>query len=125
MTVAQPYLANALCNHIFRGSAYSMPTTLGLALFTGSVECTGAGYARVNVIGSGNWTNPVNGNVLNVSIIAFAAATGPWGIIDHYGLYDALTSGNLLIYDLLQTSRQVNQGDTFEFPASQLEVAIG
>jgi hypothetical protein len=125
MTVAQPYLANALMNHIFRASAYSMPTTLGLALFTGTVECTGGAYARVNVIGSSNWTAPVNGAILNVNAIDFAAATSPWGIIDHYGLFDALTGGDLLIYDALQLSRQVNQGDIFNFPANQLELAIG
>src|SRR5579863_4856504 len=125
MSVAQPYLSNALINHIFRGTAYSMPSHLGLALFTGSVECTGSGYVRVDVIGSGNWTVPSTGSTLNVAVIPFAPATGPWGIIDHYGIYDALTGGNFLIYDALQLSRQVNSGDIFEFPASQLEIAIG
>lgn len=122
MSVIQPYLANALMNHIFRQTAFTMPSHAALALFVGAVEVTGGGYARQDMIGTSPWNPPSSGLITNTGLISFPAATTAWGQVDHFGFYDALTGGNLLWYDILQTARIVNPGDVFEFAIAQIQL---
>lgn len=118
MSAIQPYLANALFNHMFRGSSYTMPTDTLVALFTGAIEVAGGSYVRQSCHGSGNWTSPINGAGTNVNPVTFPVATTPWGTVDHYGLFDQ--SGNLLVYDVLLVSKVVGTGDQFIVAAGQL-----
>jgi hypothetical protein len=122
MSVIQPFLSSALINHIFRASAYTMPTHLGVALFVGAVEVTGGAYARQDTIGSTKWSAPVSGLTQNSLAIIYPTATAAWGVVDHYGIYDQVTAGNLLIFDALTVSRTINIGDIFEFAPGQLQI---
>ena len=58
-------------------------------------------------------------------------ATADWGIIGWVGIYDALTSGNLVAYQNLQksdfstsTTKTVNDGDIFKFNASTIKIQL-
>lgn len=115
------YLENAIIGHIFRGAAYTAPTTLYVGLFTaapgeagGGTEVSGGSYARVAVANSAaEWAAPVagNGTTSNLNAITFPAPTGDWGQATHWAIFDAATAGNQLINEALTTPKTINNGD--------------
>lgn len=123
------YLAHALINHIFRNTAYTSPgTSIYAALYTSDptvddagAEVSGGSYAR-NQISA--WDAPTDGATANTSLEAWAAATANWGTVSHVGLRDASTVGNLLFFGALGSSKIVNNGDTFQFAAGDLDVSV-
>lgn len=126
----QPYLANALFNHIFRAVSFTAPSHCYIALFINGIEVSGGGYARQDCHGSGAWTSPSNGAGSNVAAITFPVASAPWGTVDSYGIYDASSGGNLMIFDTLKDAggtaapKPIAQGDQFIWPANQFIQAI-
>jgi hypothetical protein len=92
----------------------AMPTlpTAYLALFTampaddgtGGTECTGGSYARKILAGSdfGSAAGTAPSSITNSGLaITFVTPTADWGVVVGWGLYDALTTGNLLWSDWL------------------------
>lgn len=80
----------------------------------GGTEASGGSYARVAVApADANWSAPdaTGGVSANVSAVTFPAPTANWGTITHFGIYDRATSGNLLAWAALTTSKSVNNGD--------------
>ena len=64
------------------------------------------GYARSLIGQSGSsatqvMSNPANGSTQNNSIIFFPEATASWGTITYFGLYNAATGGQLVLYGAL------------------------
>ncbi len=99
-----------------------------IALFTaapddtgGGTEVTGGSYARKIVTAGFTVTN---GHADNTSDITFVQATADWGTITHMGIFDAITSGNLLFHAALTESRAVNNGGQFKFLATDLDIDI-
>lgn len=94
------FLRNALMSHAFKGTAYTQPTNLYVALSTadpkddnsGLAEPAGNGYARVAF---NTWTISAN-TASNNGAVTFPQATGSWGTIAFTAVFDALTLGNLL-----------------------------
>lgn len=115
------YLEDEVIKHIFRTGSFTKPTGLHVALFTaapgeagGGTEVTGGSYARVNLApGDANWaaTSGGNGTTSNAAAITFPAPTANWGTVTHWGVFDASTGGNLLIYAALTVSKTINNGD--------------
>lgn len=115
------YLEDEVIKHIFRTGSFTKPTGLHVALFTaapgeagGGTEVTGGSYARVNhAPGDANWaaTSGGNGTTSNAAAITFPAPTANWGTVTHWGVFDASTGGNLLIYAALTVSKTINNGD--------------
>ena len=146
MSAMSNYLENVLIDHIFRATSYTMPTNIYIALCTttpvagntGSTisEPSGGSYARMpyNPSSSSNWeatqggvsgaSSGSSGLTSNHTSIAFPAATGVWGTITAVAICDALTSGNLLFFGTLASSKPINSGDTFTFNANQLSVTF-
>jgi hypothetical protein len=124
------YAENAICNHLFRNSALTSPTTVYLALFTAvsdaeagtGTEVSGGSYARVAI----TFGAPSNGVITNSSAVTFPAASGNWGTISHAAIMDALTTGNCLsiIKALTGGSVAVNTPDVFEIAAGQLSFTV-
>ena len=86
-------------------------------------EPTGGGYIRVQTASS-DW-NTANGGLLdNAADIDFTAATGDWGTLTHFALFDAGTGGNLLAYGTLTNAKTVSSGDTVRFAAGELNVTL-
>lgn len=129
------HLSDALLNHVFRNSSYTSPgTSIYVALFTavadgeaGSVtEVTGGSYAREQVTA---WDAPSNAagggrEIANTNTISFTEATGSWGTVTHFGVYDDSSAGNLLCYSALDNSRAISSGETAEFAAGALTIAL-
>lgn len=135
MAALTNYLENKLIDHIFQSTAFTSPATLYVALFTavtdgeaGTVtEVSGGSYARVAVTANlSNWSDATgnNGTTSNVNTVTFPAATADWGTVTHFGIYDASTAGNLLIYATLTASRNITNGSTPSFAAGALTVQI-
>lgn len=141
---ASDYLENAIIDHLFRSRTFAKPAALYVALFTaapsdagGGTEVAGGGYARVNLApADANWSatqggvagnsSGTSGQTGNAAIITYPAPSGAWGTVTHFGIFDALTGGNLLIWDALTTPRTIANGDpapTFQVAALQITVA--
>lgn len=130
MSQMSDYLEQAIINHIFRGTTFTAPTTLYIALYTaapsdsgGGTEVSGNAYARVAVTcNTTNWSAPgVGGSTSNSVAITFPTATGSWGSIVAIGILDASSGGNLLIW-LTQSSTTVSSGQTAKFDPTTLSV---
>ena len=109
------YAANkvlqALCgkaqNLTLGQTAYvALSTTTPTAAGGNVTEPVGNGYARV-MLGNYNQSytqkmgTPSGGAISNEEIVYYPEATGSWGTITHFCIYDAPTNGNLLAFGAL------------------------
>jgi len=112
MTGFSDYLAQAILNYsVAKTTVPTMPSNVFVALFTavgidagtGFTEVSGNAYARVSTAGA-NWnaaSASAPSTISNSATITFPTATGSWGTVIAFGVYDASTSGNLLFWDYL------------------------
>jgi hypothetical protein len=124
------YTENLVLNFLFTTNTATRPTAWYVGLFTaapsdtgGGTEVSGSGYVRKvtgTITVSGTATTATNS-----AAIEFAAASGgDWGTITHAAIFDAETSGNMLAWAPLTTSRTINDGDVFRIPASSLTITL-
>lgn len=125
MSKASNYLENAILNHFFRNTSTTSPTTVYIALYTSDptdadtgTEVSGGSYARQAV----TFSAPSNGVISNSSTITFPVATANWGTITHFGIRDASTGGNLLVYGAFETAKTINAGDQLIINPGDLQV---
>ena len=120
------FLETEILDHVFAGAAYTAPSTLYLGLFTsapgetgGGTELSGSAYVRkaIAFTTSGDTTS-------NNAAVEFPTATGSWGTVTHIGVFDALTSGNLMVYATLTASKTVASGDVFRVPSGDLDITL-
>lgn len=122
------YLGNKILDAVLGDTPYDAPNTLYLALFTATptpsttgTECTGGSYGRVAITNDDtNFPDAVSKVKSNGVALTFATASASWGTVVAVGLFDASTSGNLLVYVTLTTPRLVSSGDTPTFSIGQL-----
>ena len=110
------------------GSA-TRPTAWYVALYTaapsdsgGGTEVSGSGYTRQSVTFDAA-TSP-GGTTSNSGDVSFTAAGGNWGTITHIGIFDASSAGNLLWHGAMTASKVVNDGDTLQFSAGNIDLTI-
>jgi len=126
MSSFSDYLENKVLAHVFGATAYTAPTTLYIALYTvaptdtgGGTEVSGGSYARQSCAFT------VTGNLAtNTSAVEWPTATGSWGTVVAIGVFDALTSGNLLAYGNLAASKTIASGDVLRIPAGDLDITL-
>jgi len=120
------FLETEILDHVFAGAAYTAPGTHYLGLFTaapgeagGGTELSGSAYVRkaVAFTTSGNTTS-------NNAAIEFPTATGSWGTVTHVGVFDAASSGNLMAYATLSSSKAIATGDVFRVPSGDLDITL-
>jgi hypothetical protein len=121
------YLENALINATLRNTSYTSPTTVYVSLHTADptdagtgTEVSGGSYARK----SATFAAPSNGVSASSADVTFDQATGSWGTITHIGIWDALTTGNLLYHTPLTTSKTIDSGDIFKIASGSLTVTL-
>lgn len=141
---ASDYLENKIIDHLFRTATFAKPAAIYLALLTaapsdlgGGTEVAGNSYARVNLPpldtnwkatqgGTSGASSGTGGVTSNAVAVVFPTPSGNWGTITHYGIFDAATGGNLLIWDALTTPRTVNTGDPGpSFAIDALTITVG
>tara|TARA_R100001510_G_C7547796_1_gene132771 strand:- start:69 stop:452 length:384 start_codon:yes stop_codon:yes gene_type:complete len=121
------YLELEVLDHVFGGSAYSAPGTIYAALFTvapsdsgGGTEVSGGSYARQSMA----FGTAASGSISNSGSVEYPTATADYGTVVAMGLFDAASSGNLLAYGNLTTSKTVSNGDVFRFNASSVTISL-
>ena len=122
------FLETEILDHVFAGAAYTAPATLYLALFTAApgetgggteVSTSGTAYARETVAftTTGNTTS-------NNAAVEYSTATASFGTVTHVGVFDAATSGNLMAYATLSSSKAIDTGDVFRVPTGDLDITL-
>ena len=125
MSALSDYLENEILDHILGTGAYTMPTNVYVGLSTGSfaddnsgTELSGSGYTRkVASFGAAS-----SGTASNDAAIEFPAATGSWGTVSHFGIFDASSSGNLLIHGALTSSKVIESGDILKVAVGDMDI---
>ena len=121
MSAMSDYLELEILDHILGTGAYTMPSAVYVGLSTGSfnddnsgTELSGNNYTRKAI----TFGAASSGTATNNAAVEFNAATGSWGTVSHFGIFDAASSGNLLIHGALTASKVIETGDI-------LKIAIG
>jgi hypothetical protein len=115
-------------NWLLTAGTATRPTAWYLALFTSNpdedasgteVTTSGTAYARQSAAFT------ISGNTAsNTSAVEFPTATATYGTVSHVGVFDASTSGNLLAYAALSTSKAIDTGDVLRVPAGDLDITL-
>lgn len=114
------YAENKVIDHMTGKTTFTKPTAY-VGLYTaapsdsgGGTEVSGNNYARVATAGA-DWNAAASGSTSNANAITFPTASGSWGTVTHFALFDAATTGNMLAWAALGTSKAVGNGDTAAF----------
>ena len=132
------YYRNQIVNHMLRGQAFTVPTTVYVALFLNDTglqansgvtgEVSGAGGYERKALTLSEATTPAGDS--DNTLVEWDAATADWGtvayvaIVDHETNTDWGTDVNVLMWDALVTSKNIQTNDIFRLPAGNLEVEI-
>lgn len=121
------YLEAKLLDHVLRNVSFTSPTTAYIGLFTsapndsgGGTEVSGGSYARQ----AASFSAASGGLTTTDTDITFPQATGNWGTVVAIGIHDALSSGNLLMYTDLTTSKTIETGDILKISTGSLTVTL-
>jgi len=119
------YLENKLIDHFLGTTSYTMPADVYVALFTvspgeagGGTEVTGGSYAR-KIATFTAASSGATSNDANVDFTGMPAATTV-----AIGIFDAITSGNMLLYGTLTTNKTTDAGDTLRIATGDLDISI-
>lgn len=121
------YLENKLLDHVLNNTSFTSPTTTYVGLYTvaptdggGGTEVSGGSYARQVL----SVSTASSGVVTSDSDINFPQATANWGTVVAAGVFDSLSSGNLLMYTNLTTSKTIETGDILKISSGSLTVSL-
>jgi len=127
MAAMSDFLENALINATLRDTTYTSPADVYVGLFTtdptddgSGTEVSGGSYARTIA----TFAAPSNGASSTDADVQFPQATGNWGTVTHFGIFDALTTGNLLYHGALTSSKTIETGDVFKIATGNLTVTL-
>ena len=132
MTALSSLAERKILDHLFKNTSYTSPNAY-IGLFStdptdsaSGTELSGNGYARIQMDNkmSAATTGDETSSITNSSQISFAAATGDWDTITHIGIFDAISSGNLLSHGALVSSAEVDASDVFAIQIGKLVITI-
>jgi len=119
-----------LLDFLMTAGTATRPTAWYIALYTaapndagGGTEASGGGYARKTVA----WDAAASpgGTTQNTGVVTWTASGGAFGTVTHIGIHSASSgAGNLLWHGAMTASKTVNDGDTLEFAAGNIDLAI-
>ena len=114
---------------LFTTGAATRPTSWYVSLYTvaptestGGTEVSGGSYARVSTSFTVSGTAPTTAS--NTAAVEFAECTASWGTVVAAGIMDASTSGNLIAFANLTTSKAIDTGDVLRFNAGALDITL-
>ena len=131
MSAASDYLEDKLLDHVLGNTAFTQPSNIYLALFTADtgleanspsaeISTSGTAYGRQSV----SFAASLSGSASTSATVTFSAATANWGTVTHVAVMDASTSGNVLFYGAVTTSKTIESGDTFQVSSGNLTVSL-
>lgn len=110
---------------IYVGLSSTAPSETG----TNVTEPSGGGYARVATTPA-DWSTATSADpsvVENAAVLTFPQASADWvggSNLNHFALFDAATSGNVIGAGALGTGKPILAGDTAEFAIGDLTVSL-
>lgn len=124
-------LRNAILDHALGGPDYTRLGTAHIALFTAAPTSAGGGtevstsggtaYGRLSVTNDNtSWSATTAGVKSNLNLLDFGTAGANWGTIVAGAIMSASTSGYILYFGPLTTSKTINTGDGFRIPIGGL-----
>lgn len=125
-----PYFLNLIAGNVMHSSATAaLPTTYYVALSTKVPTGTGTDFTEVSGgsytrIAFGTASEPSDGMVSNLFDIAYQEATGNWGTVQAFGIYDAAEGGHLLTWDVLSTAQTIVTGNQVRFKPGALKLTF-
>lgn len=114
-------LLDHVCN-----AAYTPAATVYLGLSTadpgddaaGLAEPSGNGYVRKAI----TFGAAASRKVTQSGAVTFDEATGSWGTISHWGIFDAESSGNMLAHGAFAASKSIVSGNTASVADAEIYV---
>ena len=114
-----------LLDHVCNG-AYSPAATVYLGLSTadptddasGLAEPSGNGYVRKAI----TFGAAASRKVTQSGAVTFDEATGSWGTITHYGVFDAESAGNMLAHGAFAAGKSIVSGNTASVASAEVYV---
>lgn len=130
------FLANELLDHVFN-AAYAPAATVYLALSTanptdagsGMAEPSGNAYARQAI----TFNAAASRRVTQSATVTYPQASGAWGTISHWAVFDALSGGNMLAHGAFAVAKSVVANNTpsvasgeiwIEFSANEMSTTL-
>lgn len=125
MSAKSNYAETLALKYLLTTDSVTRPTAWYVALHTGApgedgtnAELAGNGYARKAVA-----FTVTDDAADNDAEIAFGPATGDWGSVSHFSLWDASSGGNCLYQGALDTARTINTDDELKVAAGALAIS--
>jgi hypothetical protein len=131
MSAASNYTEDKVLDHVLGKGArnFTSPANLFVGLYTASTgleannptaEVSGGSYARK----AATFGAASSGSASNSATITFDVATANWGTVTHVAVLDAATSGNVLFWGAVTSSKTIETGDTFQIAQGNLTVSL-
>lgn len=124
-----------ILNGVFNDPAYAPPatryigfsTTTPVDAGTNFTEPSGNNYSRIATTAA-DWS-AASGTApaikVNSAALTSAVASGSWGTLTHFGIFDAATLQNPKWWGALTASKAVGSNDTAQFAAGQITLELG
>ena len=126
MSAMSDYLELKFLDHFTGTASTSAPSAVYLGLSTGSLaddnsgtELSGNNYTRKAI----TFASASSGSIANNSAVEFNSATGSWGTVAYWGIWDASTSGNLLFHGAFSASKAIATGDILKVASGSLTIS--
>lgn len=127
MSEISNYLENALINGTLRATTFTAPAAVYVSLHTADptdagsgTEVSGGSYVRQ----AATFGAPSNGASTTTADITYPQATASYGTVGWIGIWDAVSTGNLLYHTPLNTSKTIDTGDIFKITSGSLTVTL-
>lgn len=139
MAAFSDHLEEGILNHTLRGQTLATPSTVYLALFTNDPtdattgdEVVDSSYIRQDMAKgetiSAGWSPPAPSGdgmaAANAKVIQFPPVADGTVTVSHYGLFDALTGGNLLYHGSFTVSKTLEINDVLSVDIGGLQVIV-
>ena len=125
MSAMSDYLELKFLDHFTGRASTSAPSAVYLGLSTGSMaddnsgtELSGSGYARQAI----TFAAAASASIASNAAAEFPAATGSWGSVSHWAIYDAATSGNQLFHGSFASAKTIATGDILKVASGDLTI---
>jgi len=122
------FLENEILDHIMGVGSWTSPATVYVGLSTADpldtggnlAEPSGNGYIRKAI----SFGSAGSRAITQDAIVNFNEATGSWGTVTHWALFNAESAGNMLAHGQLSTSRSIVSGNTPSIASGQVVVSV-
>ena len=126
MSAMSDYLELKFLDHFTGTASTSAPSAVYLGLATASLqddasgtELTGNNYSRKAI----TFASASSGSIASNANVEFDPATGSWGDVSHWGIFDSSYSGNLLFHGSFTSAKTIATGDILKVASGSLTIS--